>query len=74
MELPKAYDPKEAEEKWYAFWEAQHYFDGTVNPAKKPFAIVIPPPNVTGELHMGHALNNTRARLDRAWAGQAPTR
>jgi valyl-tRNA synthetase len=59
MELPKAYDPKEAEEKWYAFWEAQHYFDGTVNPAKKPFAIVIPPPNVTGELHMGHALNNT---------------
>ncbi|MCL6642516.1 MAG: valine--tRNA ligase, partial [Candidatus Bipolaricaulota bacterium] len=59
MELPKAYDPTEAEEKWYAFWEAQHYFDGNANTNKKPFAIVIPPPNVTGELHIGHALNNT---------------
>lgn len=59
MELPKAYDPKEAEEKWYAFWEAHRYFDGNVNVKKEPFAIVIPPPNVTGELHMGHALNNT---------------
>jgi valyl-tRNA synthetase len=59
MELPKAYDPKEAEERWYAFWEAHRYFDGTVNASKKPFAIVIPPPNVTGELHIGHALNNT---------------
>jgi valyl-tRNA synthetase len=59
MELPKAYDPTEAEERWYAFWEAHHYFDGNVNPTRKPFAIVIPPPNVTGELHIGHALNNT---------------
>ncbi len=59
MELPKAYDPKGAEEKWYAFWESHHYFDGDVNRSKKPFAIVIPPPNVTGGLHMGHALNNT---------------
>ncbi len=59
MELPKAYNPKEAEEKWYSFWEAKRYFDGNVNPQKKPFAIVIPPPNVTGGLHMGHALNNT---------------
>lgn len=59
MELPKAYDPKEAEGKWYAFWEAHRYFDGNVNSKKEPFAIVIPPPNVTGELHMGHALNNT---------------
>ncbi len=59
MELPKAYDPKEAEERWYAFWESRHYFDGNVNERKKPFAIVIPPPNVTGELHIGHALNNT---------------
>lgn len=59
MELPKAYDPKEAEEKWYSFWESKRYFDGNVDPQKKPFAIVIPPPNVTGGLHMGHALNNT---------------
>ncbi len=59
MELPKAYDPREAEEKWYSFWESNHHFEGNVNPHKKPFAIVIPPPNVTGGLHMGHALNNT---------------
>ncbi|MFN4218435.1 MAG: valine--tRNA ligase [Candidatus Bipolaricaulia bacterium] len=59
MELPKAYDPNDAEGKWYTFWEAHHYFDGTVNTHKKPFTIVIPPPNVTGELHIGHALNNT---------------
>jgi valyl-tRNA synthetase len=59
MELPKAYEPKEAEERWYSFWESQRYFEGNVNPRKKPFAIVIPPPNVTGGLHWGHALNNT---------------
>ncbi len=59
MELPKAYEPREAEEKWYSFWESQRHFEGDVNPHKKPFAIVIPPPNVTGGLHMGHALNNT---------------
>jgi valyl-tRNA synthetase len=59
MELPKAYEQKEAEDKWYAFWESKSYFKGQVNPKKKPFSIVIPPPNVTGSLHMGHALNNT---------------
>jgi valyl-tRNA synthetase len=59
MELPKAYEPREAEEKWYSFWESSRYFEGNVNSNKEPFAIVIPPPNVTGGLHMGHALNNT---------------
>ncbi|MDW8110589.1 MAG: valine--tRNA ligase [Candidatus Bipolaricaulota bacterium] len=59
MELPKAYDPKEAEARWYSFWESRGYFEGNVNPKKRPFAIVIPPPNVTGGLHWGHALNNT---------------
>ena len=59
MELPKAYDPKGVEARWYRFWEEKGYFHGRVNPDKTPYAIVIPPPNVTGELHMGHALNNT---------------
>ena len=58
-ELPKAYDPARVEPKWYKFWEERGYFTCELDPAKKPFAIVIPPPNVTGELHMGHALNNT---------------
>ena len=58
-ELPKAYDPKAAQEKWLTFWEQKGYFHSDPDPAKKPFTIVIPPPNVTGALHMGHALNNT---------------
>ncbi len=58
-DLSKQYNPKETEDKWYKFWEENNYFLGQPNPAKKPFCIVIPPPNVTGILHMGHALNNT---------------
>ena len=58
-ELSKQYNPKETEDKWYKFWEERGYFRSSVNRAKKPFCIVIPPPNVTGILHMGHALNNT---------------
>src|SRR6187455_1848845 len=58
-ELAKAYDPKEAQQKWLAFWEERGYFHSDHDPSKKPFTIVIPPPNVTGALHMGHALNNT---------------
>ena len=58
-ELPKAYDPKAAQEKWLTFWEERGYFHSDPDPAKKPFTVVIPPPNVTGALHMGHALNNT---------------
>jgi valyl-tRNA synthetase len=58
-ELPKAYDPKAAQEKWLTFWEQKGYFHSTPDASKKPFTIVIPPPNVTGALHMGHALNNT---------------
>ncbi len=58
-ELDKQYNPKETEDKWYKFWEENNLFAAIPNPAKKPFAIVIPPPNVTGILHMGHALNNT---------------
>ncbi|MGD0016390.1 MAG: valine--tRNA ligase [Verrucomicrobiia bacterium] len=58
-EIPKAYDPRLVEDKWYAEWMAKGYF--TANPAssKPPYSIVIPPPNVTGVLTMGHVLNNT---------------
>ena len=59
MTLPKAYDPSGVEDKQYAFWESGGYFRGEVDGSKEPFSIVIPPPNVTGELHIGHALNNT---------------
>ncbi len=59
IELAKVYRPKEVEERLYRFWEGQGYFHAQPNPKKRPFSIVIPPPNVTGILHMGHALNNT---------------
>jgi valyl-tRNA synthetase len=59
MELPKAYEPREVEEKWYRFWLERGFFHANPNSGKRPFCIVIPPPNVTGSLHMGHALNNT---------------
>jgi len=58
-ELPKTYDPKDAQQKWLTFWEEKGYFHSEPDPAKKPFTMVIPPPNVTGSLHLGHALNNT---------------
>src|SRR5271166_6931344 len=58
-ELPKQYDPKEAQQRWLQFWENQGYHHSRPDQARKPFTIVIPPPNVTGALHMGHALNNT---------------
>ena len=58
-DLPTCYNPKESEDKWYTFWEKNNLFSTKVNPSKKSFCIVIPPPNITGILHMGHALNNT---------------
>ncbi|MDY3617660.1 valine--tRNA ligase [Agathobaculum sp.] len=58
-ELPKTYDPKAAEDKLYSFWNDSGFFHAEVNPDKKPFTIVIPPPNVTGQLHMGHAFDET---------------
>ncbi|MGE4548421.1 MAG: valine--tRNA ligase [Intestinibacillus sp.] len=58
-ELPKVYDPKASEETLYRFWEESGFFHAEVNPEKKPFTIVIPPPNVTGQLHMGHAFDET---------------
>lgn len=58
MELPKTYNAKTVEEKWYKTWEEKGYFVPKLDGKKKPFVIVIPPPNVTGILHMGHGLNN----------------
>ncbi|MBI1987062.1 MAG: valine--tRNA ligase [Nitrospinae bacterium] len=57
--LSKAYDPSQVEQKWYQFWQEQGLFHADENSERPPFSIVIPPPNVTGLLHMGHALNNT---------------
>ena len=58
-ELAKVYNPKEMEDRIYQNWMDKGYFHAKVNPDKKPFTIVMPPPNVTGQLHMGHALDNT---------------
>src|SRR5438067_1688268 len=58
-ELAKAYDPTLVEDKWYTFWKTNGYFHAEPDPAKEPYCITIPPPNITGSLHMGHALNNT---------------
>ena len=58
-ELPKVYDPKEVESRIYAEWESHGCFRGKRDPEKKPFTIVMPPPNVTGQLHMGHAMDAT---------------
>ncbi len=59
QQLSKAYDPAEVEAKWYKFWEERGYFHGDPNSTKVPYTIVIPPPNVTGILTLGHVLNNT---------------
>ncbi len=58
-DLPKSYDPSQVEEKWYRYWLEKGYFHSEVDPSRRKFSVVIPPPNVTGSLHMGHALNNT---------------
>lgn len=59
MSLNSKYSPAEVEEKWYDFWEKHGFFHSEPNPDKEPYTVVIPPPNVTGVLHMGHMLNNT---------------
>ena len=58
-ELPKVYEPQEVEARIYQMWEDNGCFNGDPDPKKKPFSIVMPPPNVTGQLHMGHALDCT---------------
>ncbi len=58
-ELPKVYDPSTVEKRIYEMWQSHGCFKGIIDPDKKPFSIVMPPPNVTGQLHMGHALDST---------------
>lgn len=59
MALSTKYDPSQVEDKWYQHWLDRQFFKSTPNPEKEPYVVVIPPPNVTGVLHMGHMLNNT---------------
>jgi len=59
MSLSTKYNPAEVEDKWYSFWLEKGFFHAKPNSGKEPYCIVIPPPNVTGVLHMGHMLNNT---------------
>ena len=56
-ELPKTYDPKQVEDRIYQFWQDNGFFKTKRDPEKKPFTIVMPPPNVTGQLHIGHAMD-----------------
>src|SRR6266508_469094 len=55
-EMPSAYDPRAVEQRLYDFWEGNGYFQADIEPGKPAFTIIMPPPNVTGELHLGHAL------------------
>ena len=57
--IPKTYDPQSFERKWYAYWEEHNLFHDAADETREPYSVVIPPPNVTGQLHMGHALDNT---------------
>ena len=66
-ELLKAYEPKEVERRIYDFWMQGGYFHAEPDPEKKPYTIVIPPPNITGQLHMGHALDETMQDILIRW-------
>ncbi len=66
-EIPKQYDPSAAEAQWFPFWESHGYFNADPDPEKPPHVIMIPLPNVTGALHMGHALNGTIQDLLTRW-------
>src|SRR3972149_7651882 len=66
-ELPKAYEPKQVEERLYRSWVEGGYFVPKIDPQKEPFVIIMPPPNVTGELHLGHALTATLEDIMVRW-------
>jgi valyl-tRNA synthetase len=66
-EMAKAYDAEQVEDKWYSYWMEKGYFKPKIDPAKKPFTIIMPPPNVTGELHVGHALTATLEDIMIRW-------
>ena len=66
-DIPKVYEPVRVEQKWYAVWEEEGYFRGDENSERPPYCIVMPPPNITGVLHMGHALNITLQDIIIRW-------
>jgi valyl-tRNA synthetase len=66
-EMPKAYEPGKVEEKWYKFWMDRGYFTPKIDWKKKPFVIIMPPPNITGELHLGHALESALQDIMTRW-------
>jgi valyl-tRNA synthetase len=66
-ELPKAYTPADAEKKWYEYWYAHHLYDAEANRDRRPYVILMPPPNVTGSLTIGHVLNHTLQDLYTRW-------
>lgn len=66
-DIPSTYDPRLVEDKWYSYWEGSGFFHTAVNAEQEPFCIVMPPPNVTGQLHMGHALDNTLQDILTRW-------
>ena len=66
-EIPKAYEPGNTEQKWYDFWMKKDYFRAEIDPGKKPFVIILPLPNVTGELHIGHVLVVTLQDIMTRW-------
>lgn len=67
QEMPKAYEPKKVEDKWYQFWLKNNYFRAEIDHEKKPFTIIMPPTNVTGELHVGHGLTMTLEDIMTRW-------
>ncbi|GAI16707.1 unnamed protein product, partial [marine sediment metagenome] len=66
-EMPKAYEPGKVEAKWYKFWLEKGYFKPKIDPKKKPFVIIMPLPNVTGGLHMGHVMFVTPEDIMTRW-------
>src|SRR5256714_15268104 len=70
-ELSKTYDPSTLERRWYEEWTARRYFHADATAPKAPFSIVIPPPNVTGSVHMGHALGRTIEDIFTRWKRMA---
>lgn len=71
--LATTYAPQEVEQKWYQIWKEKGYFSCDNNKDGEPFCIVMPPPNVTGQLHMGHALDNTLQDVLTRWRQVAGT-
>jgi len=68
-EIPKAYLPSEIEDKWYSYWLDNRLFEARPNKEKEPYTVVIPPPNITGILTMGHVLNNSIQDVFVRWKG-----